>query len=368
MKFFDRITDYMKVRRLDNREKILIIVFAIVFIEFLLFVFIYNPKIQIINAKDSMPKENIDVVTENSTTVKYTGLENFSEENIKIFLENTNLKPENISFETSDKSEVLKINFSIKREKLNDLQDIIKYYGFRNINISRLDIDTYNVFMEATKEASNTYYSDIRTEYFNPKKEKKIANQPEKIEAKPNDEKIINNSQNTKNIVKNNPPKKIKRKRKVINRKLVRKVEEKIENTEEFKWNLSESSIETRSFRKYVDLSNVEINRGDTYIYYSEESNILAIYVNTNEENDSLEINLKDRLDDLKFSIFIPIDYNSNIGVILKDDLYRSYSGIFEKNSWNNLDFNFIDIEKIRIELSMGENIILIGNINGKEK
>lgn len=370
MKFFDKLTDYLHFRRLDNREKILIIVFIVILFQFLVFIFIYNPKIQIINAEESKSTEEI---IEKEEKFNYSGLKDFSKENIMVFLDATKLKSENISFENLENSEILKVSLNVHKDNLIGIENILDYYGFKNISIKRVDIDKFNISMEALKKKENTYYKDIRNEYFNPSNKNEILEKTNRTENyKKSSEKIIKNT-NKENIKENiktkNNNKSLSIKIEKVDKNIEKKVEKKIEDIKESddqKILKTQDLIENTVLTKYVDINNINIECDYYYKYINEENNILAIYINSDVKSEFLDIDLKDDYNFLYFDIFIPYGYEKNIGVVLKDGLYRNADMKLEKGQWNKLYFNYLNIEKIRIELPKNEEIFLIGNIYGQ--
>ena len=178
MDIFDILSKKIGYRRFSNREKILFVILILLIIEFLFYNFLIRAEAQKVSEVDF--KENLK---SEEPGYKYSGLKDFSKENIdKISAEN-NLNRDNFTREGQTDIETLAISGKIENNDISKISTLTNYYGYSNIELNRRDENTFTYRFKAEKPSKAIYYSDLKEAYFSENKEEKMDNEEASGEA-----------------------------------------------------------------------------------------------------------------------------------------------------------------------------------------
>lgn len=362
MDIFDVLSKKISYRRFSKREKILLVIFILLFLEFLFYNFLIKnekQKISEIQFNESIESEKINY--------KYSGLENFSKENIDKIVTENNLEEENIAKEAETDIETLSISGIINNGDIGKISKLTNYYGYSNITLNRNDENTFNFEFKAEKPSKAVYYSDLKSAYFNEKnssnlnnKESEKENLNSKDDIKDKNVTDIKNiettelqSTNKKNI--KNLTLKGKESLKTNNKdNVIKGHEEKLSVS-----NVLKNSIDNKAKDKFESNHNnldLKINKNeenkfivDNYVntnYYN-ESGIMSVFVDKENIYDIIKLGVDRHCDGISLSLLFPYDSCKEIGIINLAGEKIPFTGKIYQNEWFRINLFTEDISYI---------------------
>ena len=362
MDIFDVLSKKISYRRFSKREKILLVIFILLFLEFLFYNFLIKnekQKISEIQFNESIESEKINY--------KYSGLENFSKENIDKIVAENNFKEENIAKEAETDIETLSISGIINNGDIGKISKLTNYYGYSNITLNRNDENTFNFEFKAEKPSKAVYYSDLKSAYFNEKNSSDLNNkESEKENLNSKDDKKDKNITDIKNIkatelqstnkkIMKNLTLKGKESLKTNNKdNVINGHEEKLSNLNGVKDNIDNKSkdklesnhnnldleINKNEENKFIVDNNVNTN------YYS-ESGIISIFVDKEKIYDIIKLGVNKHCDGISLSLLFPYDSCKEIGIINIAGEKIPFTGKIYQNEWFRINLFTEDISYI---------------------
>ena len=362
MDIFDVLSKKISYRRFSKREKILLVIFILLFLEFLFYNFLIKnekQKISEIQFNESIESEKINY--------KYSGLENFSKENIDKIVTENNLEEENIAKEAETDIETLSISGIINNGDIGKISKLTNYYGYSNITLNRNDENTFNFEFKAEKPSKAVYYSDLKSAYFNEKNSSNLNNkESEKENLNSKDDKKDKNITDIKNIkatelqstnkkIMKNLTLKGKESLKTNNKdNVIKGHEEKLSNLNGVKDNIDNKAkdklesnhnnldleINKNEENKFIVDNNVNTN------YYS-ESGIISIFVDKEKIYDIIKLGVNKHCNGISISLLFPYDSCKEIGIINLAGEKIPFTGKILQNEWFRINLFTEDISYI---------------------
>ena len=362
MDIFDVLSKKISYRRFSKREKILLVIFILLFLEFLFYNFLIKnekQKISEIQFNESIESEKINY--------KYSGLENFSKENIDKIVAENNFKEENIAKEAETDIETLSISGIINNGDIDKISKLTNYYGYSNITLNRNDENTFNFEFKAEKPSKAVYYSDLKSAYFNEKNSSNLNNkESEKENLNSKDDKKDKNITDIKNIkatelqstnkkIMKNLTLKGKESLKTNNKdNVINGHEEKLSNLNGVKDNIDNKAkdklesnhnnldleINKNEENKFIVDNNVNTN------YYS-ESGIISIFVDKEKIYDIIKLGVNKHCNGISLSLLFPYDSCKEIGIINLAGEKIPFTGKILQNEWFRINLFTEDISYI---------------------
>lgn len=362
MDIFDVLSKKISYRRFSKREKILLVIFILLFLEFLFYNFLIKnekQKISEIQFNESIESEKINY--------KYSGLENFSKENIDKIVTENNFKEENIAKEAETDIETLSISGIINNGDIGKISKLTNYYGYSNITLNRNDENTFNFEFKAEKPSKTVYYSDLKSAYFSEKNSSNLNNkESEKENLNSKDDKKDKNITDIKNIkatelqstnkkIMKNLTLKGKESLKTNNKdNVIKGHEEKLSVS-----NVLKNSIDNKAKDKLESNYNnldLEINKNeenkfivDNYVntnYYN-ESGIMSVFVDKENIYDIIKLGVDRHCDGISLSLLFPYDSCKEIGIINLAGEKIPFTGKILQNEWFRINLFAEDISYI---------------------
>lgn len=362
MDIFDVLSKKISYRRFSKREKILLVIFILLFLEFLFYNFLIKnekQKISEIQFNESIESEKINY--------KYSGLENFSKENIDKIVAENNFKEENIAKEAETDIETLSISGIINNGDIGKISKLTNYYGYSNITLNRNDENTFNFEFKAEKPSKAVYYSDLKSAYFNEKNSSNLNNkESEKENLNSKDDKKDKKITDIKNIkatelqstnkkIMKNLTLKGKESLKTNNKdNVIKGHEEKLSNLNGVKDNIDNKAkdklesnhnnldleINKNEENKFIVDNNVNTN------YYS-ESGIISIFVDKEKIYDIIKLGVNKHCNGISLSLLFPYDSCKEIGIINLAGEKIPFTGKILQNEWFRINLFAEDISYI---------------------
>lgn len=362
MDIFDVLSKKISYRRFSKREKILLVIFILLFLEFLFYNFLIKnekQKISEIQFNESIESEKINY--------KYSGLENFSKENIDKIVAENNFKEENIAKEAETDIETLSISGIINNGDIGKISKLTNYYGYSNITLNRNDENTFNFEFKAEKPSKAVYYSDLKSAYFNEKNSSNLNNkESEKENLNSKDDKKDKNITDIKNIkatelqstnkkIMKNLTLKGKESLKTNNKdNVIKGHEEKLSVS-----NVLKNSIDNKDKEKVESNHNnldLEINKNEENKFivdnnintnYYSESGIISIYVDKEKIYDIIKLGVNKHCNGISLSLLFPYDSCKEIGIINLAGEKIPFTGKILQNEWFKINLFAEDISYI---------------------
>lgn len=362
MDIFDVLSKKISYRRFSKSEKILLVIFILLFLEFLFYNFLIKnekQKISEIQFNESIESEKINYT--------YSGLENFSKENIDKIVAENNFKEENIAKEAETDIETLSISGIINNGDIGKISKLTNYYGYSNITLNRNDENTFNFEFKAEKPSKAVYYSDLKSAYFNEKNSSNLNNkESEKENLNSKDDKNNKNITDIKNIkatelqstnkkIMKNLTLKGKESLKTNNKdNVIKGHEEKLSNLNGVKDNIDNKAkdklesnhnnldleINKNEENKFIVDNNVNTN------YYS-ESGIISIFVDKEKIYDIIKLGVNKHCNRISLSLLFPYDSCKEIGIINLAGEKIPFTGKILQNEWFRINLFAEDISYI---------------------
>lgn len=362
MDIFDILSKKISYRRFSKREKILFVIFILLFLEFLFYNFLIKNEKQKIS--EAQFNKSIEIEKPN---YKYSGLENFSKENIDKIVAENNFKEENIAKEAETDIETLSISGVINNSDIGKISKLTNYYGYSNIVLNRNDENTFNYTFKAEKPSKAVYYSDLKSAYFNEKDSSDLNNKEsekenlnskddkkDKIEANIKNIKATELQSTNKKIIKNVTLKE-KESLKTNNKdNVIKGHEEKLSNL-----NVLKSSIDNKDKEKVeTNFNNLDLESNknkenkfivDNYVntnYYN-ESGIISVFVDKEKIYDIIKLGVNKHCDGISLSLLFPYDSCKEIGIINLAGEKIPFTGKIYQNEWFRINLFAEDISYI---------------------
>ena len=362
MDIFDILSKKISYRRFSKREKILFVIFILLFLEFLFYNFLIKNEKQKIS--EAQFNKSIEIEKPN---YKYSGLENFSKENIDKIVAENNFKEENIAKEAETDIETLSISGVINNSDIGKISKLTNYYGYSNIVLNRNDENTFNYTFKAEKPSKAVYYSDLKSAYFNEKDSSDLNNkESEKENLNSKDDKKDKSEANIKNIkatelqstnkkIIKNVTLKEKESLKTNNKdNVIKGHEEKLSNL-----NVLKSSIDNKDKEKVeTNFNNLDLESNknkenkfivDNYVntnYYN-ESGIISVFVDKEKIYDIIKLGVNKHCDGISLSLLFPYDSCKEIGIINLAGEKIPFTGKIYQNEWFRINLFAEDISYI---------------------
>lgn len=357
MDIFDILSKKIGYRRFSNREKILFVILILLFIEFLFYNFLIRAeaqKVSEVDFKESLKSEE--------PGYKYSGLKDFSKENIdKISAEN-NLNRDNFTREGQTDIETLAISGKIENNDISKISNFTNYYGYSNIELNRRDENTFTYRFKAEKPSQAIYYSDLKEAYFSENKEEKMDIEEAGGEAlNPKDEK------NTKTEeIKNTKAQEIKngKVQKIINTKAIspskasapEKVSAKASENKDNKIRGQEVSLsifddlndnssnkpkdkvesifDDLDFEKKNAKENKFLVDDSIGINYYSQSGVTSFYAKAENIYEEIKLGVEKNCQEISLSILFPYDSCKEIGLVNLKGEKIPYTGSLYEGEW----------------------------------
>ncbi len=369
---FQDLKNKFKLRKLSEREKILLTVFLLLITQFIFYYFLIRPKkVSFENLKSLEQNDKITVDKK-----PYIGLKDFGEDSLKNFINSNNLSADNIRKSTNHEIESLDVNKKVKLDEFSNMGKLCNYYGFSRIDLHRENKEQFNLALRAEKASKIILYKDIRDEYFKDDNKEslpdtaEIKSQVERIDDSTKKSKDNKNPQVKKDITKNNQSAKPQtfKTEKILNDKA--KAKSTIENNVEKLVVPSVEEIEKLKFDPFsIDLENLKVEGYNATSTYFKDIYTLAIYFEP-VENEILKIDLGQKESNISFEILKPVDSELKLGIITEDGQYIEYEdplkeeNSFESSSWEKIEFKSDGILSIFLQdSSPQEKVIFIRNL-----
>ncbi|MBU5669190.1 hypothetical protein KQI68_04955 [Peptoniphilus sp. MSJ-1] len=335
MDIFDKLSNKIGYRRFSNREKILFSILILLLIQLIIYYFFIKPKDELYSEKLSNYENSKNIKEEN---LNYSGLNDFSNENLALIANDMNLSKNNFSKEQNSNIETLSILGESSLDNLSSTKKFIKYYGFSTINIQRDGENKFSYDFKAVKPSENIYYSDLKSSYFSGDKEElKIEVKDE--ENKPQEKVEIKNTKTT--------PKKTSVKQKL---KKVAKVEEKPKTIENI---IPKEIIENKEPQKLEEIivDNIEKDESSEILFnefalsssnknveIDNIRNIISVINIKEPKEEKIIIGLDRICGEIDFS-FLLSDHIKEFGVLNTNEEFIKYNGDIPLKTWTSLNF-----------------------------
>ncbi|MDO5715067.1 MAG: hypothetical protein Q4P25_00630 [Tissierellia bacterium] len=338
-------------RKLSRREKILLLVFIFVLIEFFLYIILFrNKQNKIYDLKISYN----ETPEKQEKLIPYEGMEDFSENSITHLLNTTPLEREDISFDKSSDKEFLKINYQIPIDQLTNLISLQKNFGYSKIRLKRQQESDFHVYMEAYQPVQYISYNDIRKAYFQEKETIKNLDD-EKIKTSKDDQKVQNSKvlpqQNQKSKTPKAPLPKEKApiKKKVIEMKSskINKSTSKpltdhrdgvLSHNQDVIYPSIEKNIATEvehmDSAKKIPWEELQISGYHSFTTIQKDPSIAAIYYQSNE-NDILRIDYPKIMENGSIKVYIPREMTGEFFYLLENDQKYPLLEEIQTEEWN---------------------------------
>lgn len=362
MDIFDVLSKKISYRRFSKREKILLVIFILLFLEFLFYNFLIKnekQKISEIQFDESIESEKINY--------KYSGLENFSKENIDKIVAENNFKEENIAKEAETDIETLSISGIINNGDIGKISKLTNYYGYSNITLNRNDENTFNFEFKAEKPSKAVYYSDLKSAYFNEKNSSNLNNkESEKENLNSKDDKKDKNITDIKNIkatelqstnkkIMKNLTLKGKESLKTNNKdNVINGHEEKLSNLNGVKdniYNKAKDKLESNHNNLDLEINKNEENKfivdNNVNTNYYSESGIISIFIDKEKIYDIIKLGVDRHCDGISLSLLFPYDSCKEIGIINLAGEKIPFTGKILQNEWFRINLFAKDISYI---------------------
>lgn len=349
MNIYDILSKKFGMRKLSNREKVLCTVLLFLVIQLIITKTLIAPK-------RVHFEELYSRINENETSNKdfnYIGLDDFKDENLKLFIEKNNLSENNITLSKNIKENSLIVNGEKSLKDIEIIDDFTDYYGFKTIELNRTDGSNFSYRLLANKPVDEILHKDLKREYFSDVSE---TSQEKESLNKDRETLVSKNITEIKNTGEKNIPKSTKRnkdiskktkkkvgKSEISNSKVLKDVGESIPNEEELLnveelLNFDENIIDSEKMESIFSLEE----RDD--ITEFKNFGILSFYEKELEKNSFLYLDLLEKTDELNLDLFIPRNYNGSFGVKNEDGEYLRYEDKIKTGEWNTLSFTLNDI------------------------
>lgn len=298
----------------------------------------------------------------------YKGFDDFSQDKLEKISKESNISKDNFSKESQSDIESLIIKGSVNSNNLNKIENLINYYGYSSIDLTRSDEGNFNYRFKAEKPSKAIYYSDLKKAYFGENKqiEEKKSEDKEKQEA--SDEKNFEKITNTKKNIQLKNKKQSNIKNKAKNQKQIKGHEETIKNLDNNSisakpLNLrdsikSESIFEqdkTKSSEeglKFIESDNIKLD------YYPEDG-ITSVFASKKNLNDKLKLGVDRHCNGLSFFIYLPKKSFREIGTINIAGENLPFSGEILENQWTRINLAQDDISYIYFIAEEDEDLLL---------
>lgn len=363
MDIYDIFCKKIGYRKLSKREKILSSLLILLLIEFLFYNFLLKNEVQ--STSEASLKDNMPVIEEEFT---YKGFHDFSQDKLEKIAKESNISKDNFSKESQSDIESLIIKGSVNSNNLNKIENLINYYGYSSIDLTRSDEGNFNYRLKAEKPSKAIYYSDLKKAYFgeNKKAEEEKSEDKEKqdVTDEKNSEKITNTKKNIQ--LKNKKQGNIKVKDK--NQKQIKGHEETIKNLDKNNFlakpsNLSDSIKSESIFEqdktksseeglKFIESDNIKLD------YYPEDG-ITSVFASKKDLNDKVKLGVDRHCNGLSFSIYLPKKSFREMGTINIAGENLPFSGEIFENQWTRINLAQDDISYIYFITEEGEDLLL---------
>lgn len=353
MDIFDILSKKIKYRRFSNREKILLIVFILLFLEFLFYNFLIKREAQKISEVNF--NENIEV---EEPIYKYNGLADFSNENLDKIASENNLSRDNFTKDGKTDIDTLLISGNVNNSEINKISALTNYYGYSNIELNRIDENSFSYRLKAEKPSKAIYYSDLKKAYFNEnEQDKKIEAQNKKEEINPKKSEEIVKVDQLKNteaaVIKNSKSENISKNSKDIDNKIkgtevsssnidinLKPEKDKFKYANPILFDDFKTKIKKDREYKFIVDDNVKTN------YYS-ESGITSFYINAENIRDIVKLGVEKHCDGISLSLFFPYDSCKEIGIINISGEQIPFTGEIHQDEWFRINLFAYDISYI---------------------
>lgn len=363
MDIYDIFCKKIGYRKLSKREKILSSLLILLLIEFLFYNFLLKNEVQ--STSEASLKDNMPVIEEKFT---YKGFHDFSQDKLEKIAKESNISKDNFSKESQSDIESLIIKGSVNSNNLNKIENLINYYGYSSIDLTRSDEGNFNYRLKAEKPSKAIYYSDLKKAYFGENKqieEKKLEDkEKKKATDDKNSEKITNTKKNIQ--LKNKKQSNIKNKAK--NQKQIKGHEEIIKNLDKNNFlakpsNLSDSIKSESIFEqdktksseeglKFIESDNIKLD------YYPEDG-ITSVFASKKDLNDKVKLGVDRHCNGLSFSIYLPKKSFREMGTINIAGENLPFSGEILENQWTRINLAQDDISYIYFIAEENEDLLL---------
>lgn len=298
----------------------------------------------------------------------YKGFDDFSQDKLEKISKESNISKDNFSKESQSDIESLIIKGSVNSNNLNKIENLINYYGYSSIDLTRSDEGNFNYRLKVEKPSKAIYYSDLKKAYFGENKqiEEKKSEDKEKQEAsdEKNSEKITNTKKNIQ--LKNKKQGNIKNKAK--NQKQIKGHEETIKNLDKNSisakpQNLSDSIKIESIFEQDKTKSSEEglkfIESDDIKLDYYPEDGITSVFASKKDLNDKVKLGVDRHCNGLYFSIYLPKKSFREMGTINIAGENLPFSGEILENQWTRINLAQDDISYIYFIAEEDEDLLL---------
>lgn len=363
MDIYDVFCKKIGYRKLSKREKILSSLLILLLIEFLFYNFLLKNEVQ--STSEASLKDNMPVIEEKFT---YKGFHDFSQDKLEKIAKESNISKDNFSKESQSDIESLIIKGRVNSNNLNKIENLINYYGYSSIDLTRSDEENFNYRLKAEKPSKAIYYSDLKKAYFGENKqiEEKKSEDKEKqdVTKEKNSEKITNTKKNIQ--LKNKKQSNIKNIAK--NQKQIKGHEETIKNLDKNSisakpLNLSDSIKSESIFEqdktksseeglKFIESDNIKLD------YYPEDG-ITSVFASKKDLNDKVKLGVDRHCNGLSFSIYLPKKSFREMGTINIAGENLPFSGEILENQWTIINLAQDDISYIYFIAEEDEDLLL---------
>lgn len=363
MDIYDIFCKKIGYRKLSKREKILSSLLILLLIEFIFYNFLLKNEVQ--STSEASLKDNMPEIEEDFT---YKGFHDFSQDKLEKIARESNISKDNFSKESQSDIESLIIKGSVNSNNLNKIENLINYYGYSSIDLTRSDEGNFNYRLKAEKPSKAIYYSDLKKAYFGENKqiEEKKSEDKEKQEA--SDEKNSEKITNTKKNIQLKSKKQGNIKNKAKNQKQIKGHEETIKNLDNNSIsakpsNLSDSIKSESIFEqdktksseeglKFIESDNIKLD------YYPEDG-ITSVFASKKNLNDKLKLGVDRHCNGLSFSIYLPKKSFREMGTINIAGENLPFSGEILENQWTRINLAQDDISYIYFIAEEDEDLLL---------
>ena len=298
----------------------------------------------------------------------YKGFRDFSQDKLEKIAKESNISKDNFSKESQSDIESLIIKGSVNSNNLNKIENLINYYGYSSIDLTRSDEGNFNYRLKAEKPSKAIYYSDLKKAYFGENKqiEEKKSEDKEKqdVTKEKNSEKITNTKKNIQ--LKNKKQSNIKNIAK--NQKQIKGHEETIKNLDKNSisakpLNLSDSIKSESIFEQDKTKSNEEglkfIESDNIKLDYYPEDGITSVFASKKDLNDKVKLGVDRHCNGLSFSIYLPKKSFREMGTINIAGENLPFSGEILENQWTRINLAQDDISYIYFIAEEDEDLLL---------
>lgn len=353
-------------RSLSKREKILILIFFLLSLEFVLYLNLFSNKIE---ASREFENEKINLINDIETKKEMiNSINSLKEENKNLnskilklenesFSKLKNFKDEFSNAKISTDENNMSVDFILSKDKINNLKNILNYGDFDTMKVSLLDDDRYQIICNFKNTLDNSIVVPVNNDL-----DKNLNLKKEYFKSKvSNFSQVSKEELNKKFEVK---PKEIKQQdiKEEVKLDDINFVEDNIIKENVIKEDIKDTNILNLNYDNFIAFASNEDE-----VQLIEDENKLFVYYDLKKDNDMFIF--FNELIDLKSFVFDVqlTNINGKIGILERDEIFLEVD--LSLDDVNKIEFNDLNYVKgIVYRPSEDEKgLLVISNVRGSK-